>query len=137
MMKRVLIVIVAGLGFGVSAAYATTSHTGSTPPQSSQTGTAPAFAVSGGAPTSTNPTTTGSDDPATHDQGDDNGQDQQPATEAGEDRSGQDATSADDSQDDNSQGDEAQPHDDHGDDSQSGGSGSRSGDDSGSDAGDD
>ena len=109
-MKRFMIVIVAGLAFGVSAAYATTGHhvAGRTPAASAAA--AVTFATHAGGATSTEPATA-DDNPATSDQAGDQGDEQStPATAAGassDDQESQDEGSLT-SQDDNSQGDSTQ-----------------------------
>jgi hypothetical protein len=110
-LKRIVIVIVAGLAFGVSAAYATTNHSSAGKAPASHPAPAATFAtqagVGGGA------TSTGADDPVTHDQTDDQGQDQ---TSTGD--NGGSTDQADDSQGDNSQADDSPGDDSQGDDSQ-------------------
>ena len=104
-MKRVMIVIVAGLAFGVTAAYATTTHSGSAPARTPRTAAPRIFAVPGDSTTEGAPTTA-SDDLVTHDHADDQGQDEQGQDEQGQDE--QEPTEAPSSQDDNSQGDDSQ-----------------------------
>jgi hypothetical protein len=116
-MKRIMIVIVAGLTFGVTAAYAA-GHAGSAPAQTPNTGSQQTFAV----PAASTGTSTESDDPVTHDQGDDQGQDTQPSSEpasSSHDETSQDNESeVEDSQGDDSQGDNSQGENSQGDDSQ-------------------
>jgi hypothetical protein len=130
-MKRIVIVIVAGLAFGVTAAYATTGHSASSPTRMPHPKAPQTFAVPVDTTTSSSAPASGADDPVTHEQGDDQGQDQQQPTEAttGRDENTQDDNSQDESsqddttQDDNSQGDDSQG-DQQGGGSQSGDSGS-------------
>jgi hypothetical protein len=125
-MKRIVIVLVAGLTFGVTAAYAA-GNAGSAPAQTPHTGSQQTFAV----PAASTGTTTESVDPVTHDQGDDQGQDTQPSSEpasSSQDEASQDNESeVEDSQGDDSQGDDSQGDQQGG--SQDDGSGGDSGGD--------
>lgn len=125
-MKRIMIVIVAGLAFGVTAAYAATGHSKSSPAQTPHTGSQQTFAVP---PLASTGPTTESDDPVTEDQGDDQGEDTQPSTEPPSDESSQD-DQGEDSQADDSQGEDSQGDDD----SQSGQQDDSQSEDSGGDA---
>src|SRR5947207_476281 len=89
-MKRYLIVIVAGLAFGVTAAYATTGHSGAAPARTPHSAAPQTFAVPGDTTASSAAPTTGSDDPLTHDQADDQGQDEQGQDQQGQDQQGED-----------------------------------------------
>jgi hypothetical protein len=129
-MKRIVIVIVAGLAFGVTAAYAATGHSKSSPARTPHTSSQHTFAV----PAASTGTTTESDDPVTDDQGDDRGQVTQPSSEPAS--SGQDESSQDD-QGDDSQGDDSQAGDSEDDNSQVDNSQSGQQDDSQSDQQDD
>jgi hypothetical protein len=140
-MKRLVIVIVAGMVFGVTAAYAATSHSNSGKAPSVHPAPAATFATQaglGGSSTSTG----GADDPVTHDQADDHGQagsstsDTGGATGRSDDSQADDR--ADDSQGDDSKGDDSQNGSGQGGGSQSGGGsddsgGSGSGGDGGGD----
>lgn len=127
-MKRIMIVIVAGLAFGVTAAYAASGHAKSSPALTPHTGSQHTFAV----PAASTGTTTESDDPVTEDQGDDQGQDTQPSS----DPASSDESSQDD-QGDDSQGDDSEAGDSEDDDSQSGQQDDSQSGDSGGDAGED
>jgi hypothetical protein len=130
-MKRIVIVLVAGLTFGVTAAYAA-GNAGSAPAQTPHTGSQQTFAV----PAASTGTTTESDDPVTHDQGDDQGQDTQPSSEPAS--SSQDEASQDnESEVEDSQGDDSQGDDSQGDDSQGDQQGGSQDDGSGGDSGGD
>jgi hypothetical protein len=141
-MKRIVIVIVAGLVFGVTAAYATTSHSNSGKAPSAHPAPAATFATQanlGGSSTSTG----GADDPVTHDQTDDQGQAGSSTSNTGgatgqSDDSQADDSRADESQSDNLQGEDSQTGSGQGGGSQSGGGsddsgGSGSGGDGGGD----
>jgi hypothetical protein len=110
-LKRIMIVIVAGLAFGVTAAYATTNHSSASKAPASHAAPAATFATQ--ADVGAGSTSTGADDPVTHDQTDDQGQDQ---TSTGD--TGGSVDQGDDSQGDDSQGDDSQGDDSQGDDSQ-------------------
>ena len=126
-MKRIVIVIVAGLAFGVTAAYATTSHSNGGKAPSAHPAPAATFATQadlGGSSTSTG----GADDPVTHDQTDDQGQAASSTSDTGAATGQSDDSQADEAQVDDSQADSSQ-----GDDSQNGsgqGGGSQSADNS-------
>jgi hypothetical protein len=98
-MRRVMIVIAAALSLGVTAAYAAAGHSEAAAPRT-HVGTSDVFASPAGT------TLSGSDDPVTHDQADDNGQDQRPASDVS---TGEDV--ADDNARDDDSGHDAQ--DDH------------------------
>jgi hypothetical protein len=99
-MRRIMIVIAAALSLGVTAAYAATGHSRSTTPRT-HVGTSDVVASPAGT------TLSRSDDPVTHDQADDNGQDQRPASRVSTggdvaDDNGRDDDSGHDAQDDHS-----------------------------------
>jgi hypothetical protein len=135
-LKRIVIVIVAGLAFGVTAAYATTNHSSAGKAPASKPASAATFATQ--ADQAGPSTTTGADDPVTHDQADDQGQDEQTTGDTG-DTTDQADSQGDDSQGDDSLGDDsqggAQSGSDQSDGSHSGGGSGGSG--SGNGSGDD
>jgi hypothetical protein len=134
-MRRIVIVIVAGLVFGVTAAYATTSHSNSGKAPSAHPAPAATFATQANPGGSTS--TGGADDPVTHDQTDDQGQAGSSTSDTRGATGQSDDSQADDSRADESRADESQAGNSKGDDSQDGsgqGGGSQSGggsDDSG------
>ena len=92
-MKRIALLVVAGLLVGATAAHATSgrsNHSTRTPATAAQVSTG-TFATA--------PATSGADDPATHEAGDDNGADDPTTHEAGDD-SGADDPSAHEADDD-------------------------------------
>jgi hypothetical protein len=110
-MRRIMIVVVAGLAFGVTAAYASTGQAGSNAPSTPKAGGGAVFAPSAATVRSTDQARVASDDPAGHDQADDRGVDERSPAATSTNSSGQDDASRHDSSRDDNSRDDTSPDD--------------------------